>query len=84
MPHPLEPVVVLKVQTDGSFTPVEAVQTACSALVSNLGKMKVEFSKEILKAKGRDEEFTGMGMEDGGNYNSNGAEAWYDESAATY
>lgn len=47
VPHPLEPLVVIKLQTDGSLTPVLAVQEACSALIRTLVRMKREFGMAV-------------------------------------
>ena len=33
VPHPLEPRVLVKIQTDGSQTPVEVLQQACTKLI---------------------------------------------------
>ncbi|BGP40073.1 DNA-directed RNA polymerase II core subunit [Rhodotorula kratochvilovae] len=64
VPHPLEPRVVLKVQTDGSKTPVVAVQEAINNLVLLLGKIKGQFQQELLKHKaleGTEDQFGGAG-----------------------
>ncbi|GAA5898753.1 hypothetical protein JCM8208_005387 [Rhodotorula glutinis] len=64
VPHPLESRVVLKVQTDGTKTPVIAVQEALSALVLLLGKIKTQFGQEVLKHKaldGTEDQFGGAG-----------------------
>lgn len=44
--HPLVPQVILRVQTDGSITPREAVSKACRDLITDLDKVKQEFTKE--------------------------------------
>ncbi|GAA6015291.1 hypothetical protein JCM10207_008938 [Rhodosporidiobolus poonsookiae] len=51
VPHPLESRVVLKVQTDGSKTPIVAVQEAMNALVLTLGKIKQQFQQEVIKVR---------------------------------
>lgn len=64
VPHPLESRVVLKVQTDGTKTPVIAVQEALSALVLLLGRIKAQFGQEVLKHKaldGTEDQFGGAG-----------------------
>lgn len=53
VPHPLEPACVIKVQTNGSKTPIEAVQDACQKLLQTLAEIKRNFQGEIIKAKGR-------------------------------
>ncbi|KAK4705414.1 DNA-directed RNA polymerase II subunit RPB11, partial [Phenoliferia sp. Uapishka_3] len=67
VPHPLEPRVVLKIQTDGSFTPIQAVQQACDDLIRTLASMKNQFQNEVLKARARDDGNDGgmEGMEGG-------------------
>lgn len=64
VPHPLESRVVLKVQTDGSKTPIVAVQEAMNALVLLLGRIKAQFQQELNKARaleGTDDAFGGAG-----------------------
>lgn len=64
VPHPLEPRVELKVQTDGTKTPIVAVQEAINALIMLLSRVKKEFSQEVLKVKtleGTEDQFGGAG-----------------------
>lgn len=46
VPHPLFAEFELRVQTDGSLTPKDAVIKACRDIVSDLGTFSREFSKE--------------------------------------
>lgn len=46
VPHPLVATVELRIQTDGSCTPKEALLNACTALVGNLETLSREFTKE--------------------------------------
>lgn len=46
VPHPLFPKFELRVQTDGSLTPKEALLTACRDSVSDLNTLSREFTKE--------------------------------------
>ncbi len=46
VPHPLIATFELRVQTDGEITPKEAVVTCCKNLVSDLGHLGREFTKE--------------------------------------
>lgn len=46
VPHPLFAVFKLRVQTDGSVTPKEAVVTACQSLIQELNTLSQEFTKE--------------------------------------
>ena len=47
VPHPLESRVLLKVQTDGSVTPAEALQQACTQLIVGIGGLKQSWAKEV-------------------------------------
>jgi len=47
VPHPLEPVVVIKVQTDGNQTPTQALEAACTQLISNISKLQDNFKMEF-------------------------------------
>ncbi|GAB7337718.1 hypothetical protein MBLNU457_g2999t1 [Dothideomycetes sp. NU457] len=46
VPHPLFANFELRVQTDGSLTPKEAVVKACADIVQDLQKLDQEFTKE--------------------------------------
>ena len=46
IPHPLFPQAVIRVQTDGTVQPREAVSTACRDLIGDLESIKQEFTKE--------------------------------------
>ncbi|EON66680.1 hypothetical protein W97_05926 [Coniosporium apollinis CBS 100218] len=46
VPHPLFATFDLRVTTDGSMTPKAAVAKACADLVTDLGKLSQEFTKE--------------------------------------
>ncbi|WFD07856.1 DNA-directed RNA polymerase II core subunit [Malassezia vespertilionis] len=47
VPHPLEPRVLVKIQTDGSITPAEALQQACAKLIVETGTLKQSWAKEV-------------------------------------
>ncbi|KAI9718827.1 MAG: DNA-directed RNA polymerase II core subunit [Chrysothrix sp. TS-e1954] len=51
VPHPLFAKFELRVQTDGSKTPKQAVLDASTALISDLDKLNNEFSKEYALAQ---------------------------------
>ncbi|CAH7681024.1 DNA-directed RNA polymerase [Phakopsora pachyrhizi] len=51
VPHPLEPKFIIKVQTDGSSTPIQAIQESVKSLILILGKMRVSFQNEFRLAK---------------------------------
>ncbi|KAF7513970.1 hypothetical protein GJ744_006584 [Endocarpon pusillum] len=46
VPHPLFPTFELRVQTDGSLSPKEALLQACRDSVSDLNTLSREFTKE--------------------------------------
>lgn len=58
---------MLKVQTNGIKTPIEAVKEACLALVLLLGNIKTKFGQEVLKAQARGDGDIG-GIEDEYNF----------------
>jgi DNA-directed RNA polymerase II subunit RPB11 len=47
VPHPLFATFELRVQTDGSVTPKEALVNTCKALVGDLEILSREFTKEF-------------------------------------
>jgi hypothetical protein len=47
VPHPLFATFELRVQTDGEITPKEALAACCKAIVSDLGQLSREFTKEF-------------------------------------
>lgn len=47
VPHPLEPRVLVKIQTDGSISPSEALQQACTKLIVQIGSLKQNWAKEV-------------------------------------
>ncbi|KAL9603348.1 MAG: hypothetical protein Q9219_001210 [cf. Caloplaca sp. 3 TL-2023] len=46
VPHPLVSSFILRVQTDGTLTPRQALVQACKDLVTDLGLLSREFTKE--------------------------------------
>ncbi|KAF2765175.1 RBP11-like subunits of RNA polymerase [Teratosphaeria nubilosa] len=46
VPHPLFSVFKLRVQTDGSVSPKDAVITACQEIIGELSQLDSEFTKE--------------------------------------
>jgi DNA-directed RNA polymerase II subunit RPB11 len=44
--HPNVPELLLRVQTDGTITPKEAIVTVCKQLVSAYGQLGREFTRE--------------------------------------
>jgi DNA-directed RNA polymerase II subunit RPB11 len=47
VPHPLFADFELRVQTDGTMTPKDAVVKACKDIVQDLGTLSREFTKEV-------------------------------------
>lgn len=72
VPHPLEPRVLVKIQTDGSLTPAEVLQQACTKLIVNIGTLKQSWGKEVRLN-------TDTGRMDGRAY---GSELWNAYGAA--
>ncbi|PWN87022.1 RBP11-like subunits of RNA polymerase, partial [Acaromyces ingoldii] len=46
VPHPLEPRTVIKVQTDGSLTPVQALKAGCERVISQVGSVRSSWKHE--------------------------------------
>lgn len=51
VPHPLEPRFIIKIQTTAESTPIQAVQEACTALITLLARIKDELQREFDTAK---------------------------------
>jgi DNA-directed RNA polymerase II subunit RPB11 len=47
VPHPLEPYFVLKIQTDGSITPTEALEQAGNSLLKLMSDLQTKFKAEF-------------------------------------
>lgn len=66
VPHPLEPHFILKVQTDGSIPPSQALQESCQQLIALIANLQQKFDKEF-ELKEIDEGLgTGGGVGTGG------------------
>ncbi|CAG7849924.1 SubName: Full=Related to DNA-directed RNA polymerase 13.3K chain {ECO:0000313/EMBL:CCA73506.1} [Serendipita indica DSM 11827] len=52
VPHPLEPYFLLKVQTNGSLTPTDVVNTACASIIATVSQLEKRFEEQF-----RDKEF---------------------------
>lgn len=57
MPHPVFPTFELRVQTDGTISPKEALLAACRNLVKDLNEFAGEFKREyeLRKMVGQDQ-----------------------------
>ena len=47
VPHPLRPHFLLKIQTDGSITPTQALEQACTKLIGTLASLEQKFKREF-------------------------------------
>ncbi|KAH6840904.1 DNA-directed RNA polymerase [Chaetomium sp. MPI-CAGE-AT-0009] len=59
--HPNVPEVLLRVQTDGTITPREALVTVCKQLVAMYGQLGREFQKELALRQYADQGENGAG-----------------------
>jgi len=65
--HPNVPEVIIRVQTDGSVTPREALANACKELVAAYGMLGREFQKELALRQYADQGEQGGAAGDGQN-----------------
>ncbi|KAI0332806.1 RBP11-like subunits of RNA polymerase [Cubamyces sp. BRFM 1775] len=47
VPHPLHPYFLLKIQTDGSVTPTQVLETACTKLIGTIATLEAKFKREF-------------------------------------
>lgn len=47
VPHPLDPQVQLRIQTNGHLSPTEALRAGLQESVDELGKMEIQFANEM-------------------------------------
>jgi DNA-directed RNA polymerase II subunit RPB11 len=47
VPHPLHPHFLIKVQTDGSISPYDVVDQACSKLIGTIASLETKFKREF-------------------------------------
>ena len=64
--HPNVPEVMIRVQTDGSISPREALAAACKELVSLYGSLAREFQKELALRQYADQGEQGADGHNGG------------------
>lgn len=59
VPHPLEPYFILKIQTNGAFTPSQVLLEACAALIRTISDLKTQFTTKfdlrVLESEGTDD-----------------------------
>lgn len=46
VPHPLEPRTELKIQTDGTLTPIQALKLGCEKVISQTGTIRNSFKAQ--------------------------------------
>lgn len=69
VPHPLEPYFILKVQTNGSLTPTDAVKQAAQSVIMTVSTLQKKFEDQF-----RDKEYD-IGMDDAVGAGAGGAKA---------
>ncbi|KAF4618624.1 hypothetical protein D9613_009978 [Agrocybe pediades] len=47
VPHPLHPYFIIKIQTDGTVTPQEILEQACTKLIGTLSSLETKFRREF-------------------------------------
>jgi len=47
IPHPQHPYFLLKIQTDGTITPTEALESACTKLIGTISSLEAKFKREF-------------------------------------
>lgn len=52
VPHPLEPKVVIRIQTTGDVTPVQTLQAACEQLIANVDATRNQFRQQVVAKLG--------------------------------
>ena len=48
VPHPLQPYFLIKIQTDGTVTPTELLEQACTKLIGTLATLEAKFKREFM------------------------------------
>ena len=47
VPHPLHPYFLIKIQTDGSITPQDILEQACTKLIGTMSSLETKFKREF-------------------------------------
>ena len=63
VPHPLHPYFQIKIQTDGTITPQDALEQAANKLIATLGTLEGKFRREFTY-KGHEADGTAAGADD--------------------
>jgi DNA-directed RNA polymerase II subunit RPB11 len=76
VPHPLHPYFTIKIQTDGSVTPQEVLEQACTRLIAMMGTLENKFKREFRlgEADGAGNATVDLGIND--PYGTGGVGAW--------
>jgi DNA-directed RNA polymerase II subunit RPB11 len=67
VPHPLEPQTVLKIQTDGTLTPIQALKVGCEKVISQTGTIRSAFKEQCQLHQQNNGTGTGYGTGFGSN-----------------
>lgn len=83
VPHPLEPSFQLKVQTDGSILPTEALEKAANDLIGTIRVIQNNFKREFSfrEVEGADGINVGLGGLSGVGQGETGGGAYGEEGA---
>lgn len=68
VPHPLEPKVFVKIQTDGSLTPTDALKQGCTKLIAQISSLKGAWRTEV--------QMSGAGTVDVGGFGGRGGDVY--------
>ena len=47
VPHPLHPYFLIKIQTDGTITPLAILEQACTKLIGTMSSLETKFNREF-------------------------------------
>ncbi|KAG5340372.1 DNA-directed RNA polymerase II subunit RPB11 [Termitomyces sp. J132] len=74
VPHPLHPYFLIKLQTDGTATPQEVLEQACTKLIGTMSSLEAKFKREFsfkdVEATGAVDDPYGVGGTGGGAWAS--------------
>lgn len=74
VPHPLEPYFLLKVQTNGSITPSQALKNSCIAVISTVTQLEKKFQEQFREKE----------LEVGGGADVRGEQPFYSDAYADF
>lgn len=61
VPHPLEPRTLLKIQTNGDLTPIQALRTGCERIIAQINHVRVSFQNDVQAQMPGVDPITGAG-----------------------